>query len=116
MTIPINSMRKPRPIINVGLVLCLISIFFWSCVTTKVYDSWKGATVSKLLSVWGLPKEKRFLRRGGTAYIYDSVPGETKINYLGNVTGPTKLTAFYINKNGIIYKWNQKSVAKTFFK
>ena len=109
-------MQNQRFIQSMKLTLGWILIFLWSCATPEVYDSWKGAPVSELIAVWGFPKEKKILKSGSAVYIYNRIPGETKTSYLGNYTGPTKLTAFFIDKNGIIYNWKQKTVAQTLLK
>ena len=85
------------------------------CVSGEIYESWKGAHVSELIASWGKPQSIKTLRNGGKVLIYDRAPGETRVNYLDNYAGPTKLIAYYVNKNGIIFKWKQKPFAKSLF-
>ena len=111
-----NRKRAKNQIYLTILCLTLIAtLFTFGCSTNEIYESWKGAPVSELVTSWGKPQKIKLLKSGGKIYIYDRTPGETKKNYLDNYTGPTKLTGYYVNKNGIIYKWEQKPLADSLF-
>ncbi len=103
--------------IRLGLLVCIslsASLLFVGC--TMSLNHWKGQTKSKLISTWGSPQRTLPDKKGGKVYIYDRSPWETKTNYLGNNTGPTRLIGFYINKRGVIYGWKELPLGKSLYK
>ena len=104
-------------LIRFGFLVCIsMSAFFLLTSCTMSLNHWKGKNKSKLISTWGSPQKTLPDKKGGKVYVYDRSPWETKTNYLGNNTGPTRLIGFYINKRGIIYGWKELPLGKSLYK
>lgn len=101
---------------NIFGFFLFLQIALVGCATPGMYNSWKGAHISELVEEWGKPQKKVRLEKGDVLFIYNKVPGETRVNYLDNYSPPTKLVGFYANKKGIIYKWKEKPLGKSLFK
>ena len=107
-------------------IFILIRLRFIACISLQAFlllagcamslDYWKGQKKSKLISTWGSPQKTIPDKKGGEVYVYDRSPWETKTNYLGNNTGPTRLIGFYINKRGGVYGWKELPLGKSLYK
>ena len=107
-------------------IFILIRLRFIACISLQAFlllagcamslDYWKGQKKSKLISTWGSPQKTIPDKKGGEVYVYDRSPWETKTNYLGNNTGPTRLIGFYINKRGVVYGWKELPLGKSLYK
>ena len=82
---------------------------------TASFNHFKGKSKSALISNWGPPK-KILSNKGRKVYVYDRSPWETKINYLGNYTSPTRLIGFYIDKRGVVYDWKELPLGRSLYK
>ena len=103
--------------IRLGLFICISlsgCLLLAGCAMNL--NHWKGQKKSKLVSTWGSPKKTISDNKGGKIYVYDRSPWETRTNYLGNNTGPTRLIGFYINKRGVIYGWKELPLGKSLYK
>lgn len=65
----------------------------------KSLDSWIGTTRKSLLGSWGLPEKEGDDGDGGSIMAYKTT----------DMRG-TKWTSFYINENGIVYKWSTNPI------
>ena len=103
-----------------SIIFCWLFFFQtllgWGCSAPGMYNSWKGAHISELVAQWGKPQKKVYLKKERILLIYDTIPGETRVNYLDNYSPPTKFVGFYANEQGIIYKWEEKPLGKSLFK
>ena len=103
--------------IRLGFLVCIsLPAFLLLAGCAMNLDYWKGQKKSKLISTWGSPQKTLPDRKGGKVYVYDRSPWETKTNYLGNNTGPTRLIGLYIKKKGVIYGWKELPLGKSLYK
>ncbi len=97
--------------LNRVYILGLILIFLIGCATTSgnrnsfSESSWKGSHKTKLNQKWGPPTLVDTDEADGEIWFYDfDITGE-KITKLVDKTSSVSVRAFWVDKNGIIYRW-----------
>lgn len=94
------------------IIISVFAMFLTSCSGghyTQSIQSWRGASVSSLVRVWGTPDDKITERNGKSLYIYtkESFSAEEKhYSPAIGVTG-TRDRPVIVNTNNINEIWNQ---------